>query len=451
MSRTPRTPRTRQQLPPRLRKTPRGLFLCTVSVHFAESSLLPEDRLCDIIFYESFYVKNKPLDWNDTGLDHFFEIGRSMQHTSIGASFYPDSDELDADVASGLLYGGLDKLRTMGVKHFGMLNLLADLTYSDSRFLQALGILSVDGEDITPKEVTEETGWRTAGARRAGAQRRNGASLDGSVLEGDGPKGHEAIPKTRVKRGVIKASRIPPLPREEIKIVIRPQGGLDILKIGAPTVTTAIFAAAGISTEESMEDMVCPNPRQNIVVVSTPLRRTNVDRYVRMRQLRIRQIVYEVNAYETAPDNTAKGVIRGIPIEDGPQELDRKIVNSRNLTALAAKRIGTTTTVIVAFDGLKVPSLVRYGATLLRCSLYRKKIDVCYKCGHLGHRMDVCPNPNNRVCRGCGLRNPDQGHQCNLKCDLCGGAHLTADKTCKARYKTPYLVRKRRWERQHAE
>ncbi|KAH7961502.1 hypothetical protein HPB52_009455 [Rhipicephalus sanguineus] len=270
----------------------------------------------------------------------------------------------------------------------------------------------VAGEDIAPEEITEETGWRTAGARRAGAPRRDDALLDGDM---------ELTRKTRVKLGVIKASRMPPLPREEIKIVIRPQGGLDILKIGAPTVTTAIFAAAGISTEESMEDTVCPNPRQNIVVVSTP-RRTNADRYVRMLQLRIREMVYDVNAYETAPDNTAKGVIRGIPIEDGPQELDRKIVNSRNPTA--------------------------YGATLKRCSLYRKKIDVCYKCGHLGHRMDVCPNPNNRVCRGCGLRNPDQGHQCNPKCDLCGGAHLTADRTCKARYKTPYLVRKRRWEKQ---
>ncbi|KAH7947659.1 hypothetical protein HPB52_014924 [Rhipicephalus sanguineus] len=180
----------------------------------------------------------------------------------------------------------------------------------------------VAGEDIAPEEITEETGWKTAGARRAGAQRRDDALLDGSLLEGAGLKGHGATPKTRVKLGVIKASRMPPLPREEIKIVMRPQGGLDILKIGAPTVTSAIFAAAGISTEESMEDTVCPNPRQNIVVVSTP-RRTNADRYVRMRQLRIREMVYEVNAYEMAPDNTAKGVIRGIPIEDGPQELDR--------------------------------------------------------------------------------------------------------------------------------
>ncbi|KAH6944760.1 hypothetical protein HPB50_004940 [Hyalomma asiaticum] len=59
---------------------------------------------------------------------------------------------------------------------------------------------------------------------------------------------------------------MPPLPREEIKIVIRPQGGLNILKIGAPTVTTAIFAPAKIAKEESTEDTVCPNPRQNIVV-----------------------------------------------------------------------------------------------------------------------------------------------------------------------------------------
>ncbi|KAH6930632.1 hypothetical protein HPB50_015590 [Hyalomma asiaticum] len=62
---------------------------------------------------------------------------------------------------------------------------------------------------------------------------------------------------------------MPPLPREEIKIVIRPQGGLNILKIGALTVTTAIFASPKIGNEESADDTVCPNPRQNIVVGQT--------------------------------------------------------------------------------------------------------------------------------------------------------------------------------------
>nr|XP_054923610.1 uncharacterized protein LOC129383254 [Dermacentor andersoni] len=67
----------------------RGPLLCTVSVHFTETSLLPEDGDCEIIFYESFYVKNRPSDWQDSGLDHFLKLGRTMYQTSVGASFSP--------------------------------------------------------------------------------------------------------------------------------------------------------------------------------------------------------------------------------------------------------------------------------------------------------------------------------------------------------------------------
>ncbi|KAH6943318.1 hypothetical protein HPB50_019456 [Hyalomma asiaticum] len=125
----------------------------------------------------------------------------------------------------------------------------------------------VEGEDITPGEITEALGWRTAGARKARSQRRDAAVSNGTALERAEPKRHGVNTKAGIKLGVIKASRMPPLPREEIKIVIRPQGGLNILKIGAPTVTTAIFASAKIAKEESTDDTVCPNPRQNIVVI----------------------------------------------------------------------------------------------------------------------------------------------------------------------------------------
>ncbi|KAK8787245.1 hypothetical protein V5799_022982 [Amblyomma americanum] len=225
---------------------------------------------------------------------------------------------------------------------------------------------------------------------------------------------------------------MPRLPKEEIKIVVRPKGGLDIVKVGSPTVIAAIFAAAGITGDESVEDTVCPNLHQNIVDVSTP-KRTNADRNAKMRQIHIQGTSHDVNAYETAPDNTTKGVIRGFPIEDGPRALDENIVNPINPLALAAKRIGTTTTVVIAFDGLKVPNLVRYGATLVRCTLYSKLIDICYQCGRLGYRMNVCSNSANPICRGCGVRNPGQGHQCSPKRNLCDGSHMTADKACKAR------------------
>ncbi|KAK8771849.1 hypothetical protein V5799_024908 [Amblyomma americanum] len=108
------------------------------------------------------------------------------------------------------------------------------------------------------------------------------------------------------------------LPKEEIKIVVRPKGGFDIVKIGAPTDTDAIFAAADITGDESAEDTVCPNSYQNIVVVSTP-KRANADGYAKLRQIQIQGKPHKMNAYEMAPDNTTKEVIRGTPIEDGPE------------------------------------------------------------------------------------------------------------------------------------
>ncbi|KAL1473506.1 hypothetical protein MTO96_038616 [Rhipicephalus appendiculatus] len=69
--------------------SPRNPLICTVSVKFTSTSTLPRDGLCDIIFYESFYTKNKPTGWTDPGLDHFLELATKLRATSIGASFSP--------------------------------------------------------------------------------------------------------------------------------------------------------------------------------------------------------------------------------------------------------------------------------------------------------------------------------------------------------------------------
>ncbi|XP_065293053.1 uncharacterized protein [Dermacentor albipictus] len=105
--------------------------------------------------------------------------------------------------------------------------------------------------------------------------------------------------------------------------------------------------------------------------------------------------------------------------------------------------------VIVLFAGQKVPNYVKYGSILVRCGLYRKHFDVCRQCGKVGHRRDVCPNPNTRVCFGCGIVNPseDHKHECKPKWKLCGGQHPTGERECKNKYKMPYVVKKRQWER----
>ncbi|KAH8033537.1 hypothetical protein HPB51_013614 [Rhipicephalus microplus] len=78
---------------------------------------------------------------------------------------------------------------------------------------------------------------------------------------------------------------------------------------------------------------------------------------------------------------------------------------------------------------------------------YRRHTEVCYGCGGLGHRADVCPNPNSKWCRTCGQKSPTEDHHCTPKCSLCGGPHPTADIACKDRFQVPYIVRRRRRQR----
>ncbi|XP_050039608.2 uncharacterized protein [Dermacentor andersoni] len=309
--------------------------------------------------------------------------------------------------------------------------------------------VQVQGTEISPEEYHSDAGWTLAGERMSRLSQRTPASG-----KPDGPTGSQTSTRSKfyknARASAIKAARMPAMPLEETKIVVRPRGGLDIVKTGTTTVAAAILTAAKITSEESAADTICPNTQQNIMVVSTP-NEDNAARYAKIQEISIQGKPYEVSAYRTAPHDTVKGVIRGIPIDASAEELDRKIVNERNPLAVASKRIGSTTTAIVVFQGPKVPNFVRYGVTLIPCRLYKKQIDVCQQCGRVGHRKDVCPTPTIKTCLACGLTNPTEDHRCTPKCQLCGGEHPTGDRTCKAKYKVPYVVRKRQWERRQAE
>ncbi|KAH7968858.1 hypothetical protein HPB52_011955 [Rhipicephalus sanguineus] len=290
--------------------------------------------------------------------------------------------------------------------------------------------VQVNGEDISPEEFLEGAGWCTIGsktqANRANAQSNNQTGAHSRTGEGaDGNRQRSRQQQRNVRQQVIRNSKMPLLPRSDFKIVVRPEEA---------------------STWPPPEPCASHRPF------------TGRPTYLRMKLERTRQLQaitvgdrrHEVSAYETAPDYTVKGIIKGIPLEEDAKSIHSNIVHARNPQALAAKRLSNTTTVIVAFEGPRVPTYVRYGGALLRCVLYRKQIDMCHCCGRLGHRMDVCPNPQDKVCRGCDAPNPGPDHQCSPRCKLCGGTHMTADRNCRARYKTPYVVTKRQWERRRA-
>ncbi|XP_077508530.1 uncharacterized protein LOC144119891 [Amblyomma americanum] len=252
-----------------------------------------------------------------------------------------------------------------------------------------------------------------------------------------------------VAAAVTKAARMPSImPKDDIQIIVRPRGGLNIARTEASIIMSAIIAAAGVPKMEANEATTCTNVAQNIIAVSTPGQR-RAGLYLRMRGLFIGGKSHEVSTYQAAQEDAVKGVIRGVAIEGSPSEINHNIVNPANPLDIQAHRIGNTTTVIVLSKGPKVPNYVKYGPILLRCALYQKHFDVCRQCGKVGHRSDVCPFPDTRVCLACGEANPNADHErhCKPKCKLCGGQHGTGARECTNKFKVSYVVKRRQWNR----
>ncbi|KAL1447190.1 hypothetical protein MTO96_044352 [Rhipicephalus appendiculatus] len=113
--------------------------------------------------------------------------------------------------------------------------------------------------------------------------------------------------------------------------------------------------AAALAPQDLTEDSICPNVTQNIFVVCTPSER-NARAYTTVQQLRMRETLYRVAVYPAPPDDTCKGVIRGIDIDLNDNQLRELIVTKRNPSALEVKRIKNTMTVTILFQGMQTPS-----------------------------------------------------------------------------------------------
>ncbi|KAH8034671.1 hypothetical protein HPB51_000309 [Rhipicephalus microplus] len=322
-------------------------------------------------------------------------------------------------------------------------------TINDQEVLRSTGrtAVAVRGNDLHPSDIA---GWKISGKQVS--QRLNKPQLN-EVTQSNKPTPQfsEAQAKRMVAR-ITKASRMPlNLPREEQKIVIRPRGGLFLAKLEADIVMSAVITAANVPKTTAKADTICINPTQNIIVISTP-DEERARYYASVRSLYTGGRSYETHAYCTAPHGTVKGVIRGIAVENTAEDLHENIVNQANPQALEAHRIGNTTSIVILFAGTKVPNNIKYGSIIVKCGLYRQHHNVCKTCGKIGHRADVCPTPETKICFACGAPNPTADHaaRCKPRCKLCNGAHATGTEGCTNKYKVPFVVTQRRWERRNA-
>ncbi|KAH7947622.1 hypothetical protein HPB52_014613 [Rhipicephalus sanguineus] len=314
------------------------------------------------------------------------------------------------------------------------------------------GTIVVEGMDINPQELNE-AGWTTAlgGRRKQPTSTSPHGGQDGTKNTPAGSRTVKSPAKSFMKQ-ITAASRLPTLPKDQIKIIVRPKGSLNVSKADIIHLAQALAMAAALTEQQTGEDTVCPNKVQNILVIATP-HDHNARAYSRIRKLHTKLGAFEVSAYIAAPDGTCKGVIRNIDpsLDDGA--LKRMIVNPRNPKALEVRRIKNTHVVVILFDGMRVPNTVMCRAALVPCFLYKRQVDVCYECGHLGHRADVCASSaeEKNKCHGCGEAKSSESeegvHQCTPKCEACGGPHITGDRTCRHRCHIPYIVQRRRRRR----
>lgn len=65
---------------------------------------------------------------------------------------------------------------------------------------------------------------------------------------------------------------MPRLPRDDIKVIVRPRDGLNIRSTCGASLDEAIRNGAGVGGDEMIT--ICPNPTQNILVISTPVETT---------------------------------------------------------------------------------------------------------------------------------------------------------------------------------
>lgn len=231
-----------------------------------------------------------------------------------------------------------------------------------------------------------------------------------------------------------RVPRPPPLPKNDYKIIIRPNQGLPLRNVLTHTLARAIIDAC---QNEFTDDkfILRINPGSNIAILSTQYEEV-AEKARHIHTLTLSGRSHAVRAYTAHGEGTLRGVVHGIPLHTTTETLMAHLrVRTQGVEILTARMIGATQSAALTFIGPLLPRFVYYYGGELRCYPFRPTLQVCKICREKGHRTDVCPNPDRPICRLCGLLDPTDGHKCEINCASCGEAHPTGDHSCKQRLK----------------
>ncbi|KAH9365793.1 hypothetical protein HPB48_010063 [Haemaphysalis longicornis] len=224
------------------------------------------------------------------------------------------------------------------------------------------------------------------------------------------------------------------LPEDDIKIVLRPQGGLYPQTVPAASLADLVQRQANIT--HNNKDQLRVNQKSNFIGISTPSEARS-KQYLQQTTLQYQGATYLLSNHIPQPSNNCVGVIFNAPTEDDASTILRRSLTYYNpaLHILDAERLHNSSLVQILFNGTTIPYWVRYRAAIVRSYPFKRKPEACFNCWRPGHRQDVCPHtPPTPRCTKCGSTTPTENHRCNPNCILCGDSHLTGAACCLRRF-----------------
>ncbi|KAH7937503.1 hypothetical protein HPB49_012747 [Dermacentor silvarum] len=207
----------------------------------------------------------------------------------------------------------------------------------------------------------------------------------------------------------------PPLPKEDIKIILRPHRGLLVKNILGLELSRAVIDACQQSFNGN-DILWRIHPGSNILILSSPSEDV-ASRLREISQLNIRGTTHSFN-----PEGVLRGIVHGILAGTSQAELMENLrVRTQGVKIERARMLGSSKTAIITFTGRVLPrSVYMMGAELI-CYPYKPTVQ-------------------------CGAREPTLGHHCTPKCAICDGEHPTGDSLCKKKLKSVAPPRKSRME-----
>lgn len=114
-----------------------------------------------------------------------------------------------------------------------------------------------------------------------------------------------------------------PLPSTDVKVILRPRGGLDISLVSPATIAKAVLTQTKLPF--SHVDQITPHRIANYILVSTPADdRAKI--FATIITLLIRNWPFTVSTHVAAPSDTVTRVIFNIPDEDTHEQVYKSIL-----------------------------------------------------------------------------------------------------------------------------